>query len=113
MAKIALLPLLRKLLDLQVDQEANDDENPEQSGDRLRTLWEVAVPILLNELQVEGINVQAIREHLVRLRADGIHWPSFAGKTGKEFHAQHRATPLGGVERSTPLSSELPRLTRE
>lgn len=110
---VPLSPFLHRLLELHIDQERKDVENLQAARDRLRTLWDTAVPIVLAKVQVAGVNTESLRLHLVRRKFDGIHWPNFAGKTGAAFQAEFRASPLGGVESSTPLSSELARLDGE
>jgi hypothetical protein len=108
-----LLPLLRRLLDHQVDRASGG------ASGRLRTPWEVAVPIMLSALQVPDIKECDLRALLSEMQTDGLL--SEVGvvanveksKTRAEFVKYYRARRLGGVESSIPLSAELARLDAE
>src|SRR6516165_9560560 len=113
MSAVRLVPLLRRFLELQIEQELNDSANLEVAKTRMRTIWEVAAPLVLERLCVPGITVSDLRDHLVCLKFEGIHWPRFEGKTGQAFRDEFCASPLGGVTNSTPLSAELTRLDGE
>jgi hypothetical protein len=113
MLAIRLVLLLRRLLDAHIEQEQQDSTDPERAGERLRTPWEVAAPLVLARLSMPGITLSDLREHLVYLKFEGLHWPSFEGKTGQAFRAEFQASPLGGVTTTTPLSAELARLDGE
>lgn len=107
MASVPLVPLLRRLLDAHIEQEQQDAIDLEQARTRWRTPWEVAAPLVLARLAIPAISVRDLREHLVYRKFDGLHLPCFEGKTGQAFRAAFRASPLGGVTSTTPLSAEL------
>jgi hypothetical protein len=108
-----LVLLLRRLLDAHIEQAQKDSTDPERARKRLRTPWEIAAPLVLARLSMPGITVSDLREHLVYLKFEGLHWPRFEGKTGQAFRAEFRASPPGGVTTTTPLSADLARLDGE
>src|SRR5262249_11467693 len=101
-----LVPLLRQLLDRQVDQEERDLDTKPCTPDRRRTAWEVGVRIVLSALQVPGIEEADLRELLARMRLDGLEYWMLEDKEGKAMLEYMRGLPLGGVEKSTNLSAE-------
>jgi hypothetical protein len=85
MSTVPLVPFLRRLLDVQIEQEQKDATDLQRAKNRLPTLWEVAVPRVLAELRFPGVTTTDIRYHLARVNFDGIHWPRQEGKTGAAF----------------------------
>jgi hypothetical protein len=115
------------MFDAHIDEQDKHCQNQDQTWDRQRTPFEASVPILgaalqvlIPEFQVEGGAEAALREHLAKLRLDGIDLPAFQAITDpdpavrfRRREAAVRAMPLGGIDPITPLSVGLARLDRE
>jgi hypothetical protein len=129
---VHLVPLLRRLLDLQVAHENKDSEKreelealgwppwetAEQVATRRGTPWDHAAELVFAEFHRKGkdINKQGLREHLLLRRLAGLLLQAplpTDGKTGREFQAALPTVPLGGVEEVSDLSAELARLNSE
>jgi len=130
---VRLVPLLRRLLDLQVANETKDREKREElealgwppwetdqevGSTRRRTPWDYVAELVFAEFHANGKRFakEELREHLLLRRLAGIllHAPlPTDGKTGREFQAALPTIPLGGVEEVSDLSAELARLDSE